>query len=467
MNTRLISPKEVIDIIKNKHDAVIEECTIDGDLDIDFICEMPFTFNRVTFSNVVFNEAFLKKEVAFTDCIFEAYVTIRKKTLFSSLAFYDCIFNHRLKLTDSNITDFHLSNCQFNSAYFSISNCTVNTLKINGIVNTAEESLNRIIETNCKWLEISNLDDGCNILIFGKRPNTEFSKESYRFEIEYNTETKIAHFLYDASYKHKGKVELAWLNIESFRLKGELNNSELSINESFLKHIYILNFVNNGTLKVSTILKNSTQYLYMNDSNIGKAELFNIDFAIMNVQVANSTIQHVIPTNIKWCNNVFSGTLSGQSLSTSEIYRQLKNLMIVSNNRPEELKFYSLEMDAYKQHIATEKGNWGDKFILWANGFSNKHGLSWVRAFNLIFLTTFIFYTVIKAKLGYTHFNSSYIVSDIVNGFEFVSPIHKFSDVFGANHTNDYAKLLDVLYRLIIAYLLYQFLAAFRKYGKK
>ena len=146
--------------------------------------------------------------------------------------------------------------------------------------------------------------------------------------------------------------------------------------------------------------------------------------------------------------------------------------MIKYHDKPEELKFYSLEMNSYHSQLKQEKKHFDEKFILWTNKVSNNHGFSLSRAFSLIVCLTILFYYSEKILLGYTHLDHQFILKDIANLFLLINPLHSLNDIFPNIMKNTYpcidlVKLLDVIHRILMSYLLFQFLKAFRKFVEK
>jgi hypothetical protein len=111
-----------------------------------------------------------------------------------------------------------------------------------------------------------------------------------------------------------------------------------------------------------------------------------------------------------------------------------------------------------------------DRIILWTNYISNDFGLNWFFALAWLIGLTLIWYTSIKLCLGYTCFDYKLIADEVGRFLLFINPIHQFDKLFEIGKMNTYlggALFFDGISRITGAYLLYQFVSAFRKYSKK
>lgn len=156
-----------------------------------------------------------------------------------------------------------------------------------------------------------------------------------------------------------------------------------------------------------------------------------------------------------------------------DVYKQLKNISAKQNDKPEELRFYGLEMDAYRNEIKSVKGKRFDRWILAFNRVTNEHGQSWNRPLAIILTLLVILYFPIKALLGFTHFslNANSTTTAVSEMVECFNPVRKFSDSFGQPGPTvqpwrtALAKIIDSLFlRLIVGLLIFQMVKAFRKY---
>lgn len=108
-----------------------------------------------------------------------------------------------------------------------------------------------------------------------------------------------------------------------------------------------------------------------------------------------------------------------------------------------------------------------DRLTLWLNKISNLHGESWVRAFFWILALGLIFYLPYLFSIGRLFTPGKFDFNLIGYYFEFLNPTHKFNFINEGNIANGLTVFIDVVWRIIVAYLIYQFISAFRKHTKK
>lgn len=122
--------------------------------------------------------------------------------------------------------------------------------------------------------------------------------------------------------------------------------------------------------------------------------------------------------------------------------------------------------------IHREENGWfnttfNDLWILKLNNLSNLHGESWPRAFGWIMGLGLVFYLIYLFSIGRLFTPNQFDFNLIGYYFEFLNPAHKFNFINEGNIASGWTVFIDVAWRIVVAYLLYQFIAAFRKHTKK
>lgn len=144
-----------------------------------------------------------------------------------------------------------------------------------------------------------------------------------------------------------------------------------------------------------------------------------------------------------------------------ELFRQLKNVCAKNMDKISQLQFEKMEMLFYSDQL-TWKSNFQDWFILKTNKISNNHGISWLRPLLWLVGLTFIFYTIIN------YISGSFHCYHIGQYLYFLLPIHNINDVLCLNIAdikyNNWIYFWDITQRIVSAYLIFQFLRAFRKF---
>src|SRR5690606_11191877 len=105
-----------------------------------------------------------------------------------------------------------------------------------------------------------------------------------------------------------------------------------------------------------------------------------------------------------------------------------------------------------------------ERFTLLFNQFTNYHSTDWMRALKL-FLILFLFHiSLVTTYLKCSDQIDN--VADVLRIFHFfISPINFLSELHEYSFPN-LIYFLDVLYHLCIGVVIYQFIAAFRKFNK-
>ncbi|MNJ90682.1 hypothetical protein D3C87_83180 [compost metagenome] len=147
-----------------------------------------------------------------------------------------------------------------------------------------------------------------------------------------------------------------------------------------------------------------------------------------------------------------------------EILLQLKMAFDATGNYFEAQKMLAISHEALQRiSLSTD-----DQIILGLNNLSNKHGLSIGRPVFWFIVLTLIGYFLYLLSLGKT-FDCSKPVDWKLFGyyFSFIDITHRTDFLVDKKALTGWALMIDYLNKIIIGYLIYQFIAAFRKYGKK
>ena len=116
--------------------------------------------------------------------------------------------------------------------------------------------------------------------------------------------------------------------------------------------------------------------------------------------------------------------------------------------------------------------NWLDRCILCMNNLSNGHGTKPQNAFYCMLGLVFIFWLILTFDLGFEagldFFKSNYLY--FIKPWSFLHEIEDNSLSFGSDNMKCdfkwYTLTFEVVYKFLYAYLVYQFIAAFRKFNK-
>lgn len=159
-----------------------------------------------------------------------------------------------------------------------------------------------------------------------------------------------------------------------------------------------------------------------------------------------------------------------EEFSNRQTLRLLKNEALKVNDDVEATKLYAKEMNL----LLAENGSFGDKAALWFNKLFSRFGESWGRA---LLVTTALTIVCTLLMLGFGSIKYGFDPSkefmgiwsfatallDSINVFS----IPLFSDTVERYGLNVFGQVLYFVIKIVMAYGTYQFVVAFRKYGRK
>lgn len=147
-----------------------------------------------------------------------------------------------------------------------------------------------------------------------------------------------------------------------------------------------------------------------------------------------------------------------------ELFLQLKKAVENTGNFHEAQKFQALANHSL-HNIPTIPG--ADRFILKTSSLSNNHGLSYLRAIKWLIIFSVVLYALYLLCLGRI-FKPTPIDWDLFGYyFSFIDITHRTDFLVDKTALNTGALTVDFVNKIVVGYLIYQFVAAFRKYGKK
>ncbi|WEK21331.1 MAG: hypothetical protein P0Y49_09275 [Candidatus Pedobacter colombiensis] len=146
-----------------------------------------------------------------------------------------------------------------------------------------------------------------------------------------------------------------------------------------------------------------------------------------------------------------------------EIFLQLKKSFESTGNYYEAQKIQSAAHEALRK-IETIS-SW-DRAILSINNVTNGHGLSIKKPFLLFLGNTIVFYVLYLLSIGRI-FNSNEVDLRLIGYyFQFIDLTHRNDFLVSSVDQTNWSMCIDFFNKIIVGFLIYQFIAAFRKYGK-
>lgn len=444
--------------------AHLENRIVNWKIDLFSIaCDSVF-FDNITFTKAVRITARSESTLVFFQCHFQDDILF-EDAYFSRVGFKECTFENDAKLL--------IIKCDF-------SNFILNDFSGRALFLSSKISSFSIIKSTTAAVTLENCTVDQILFRDNVGATSLFISETavpYYFHRGNNIKSLNLHI----NEQFKGNVSLKNLSIGTIQMVGELVDATLQFTMLYINNLKVKNFYNRGSLKSHSILfVVGSENLFdldrpgieCHNSDFGKATLFNIDFSnVIGINISNTDISKVSSSNVIWCDKIDSSSGFPLPPSLRVLYNQLKNLAKGQNDKPNELKYQSLEMRSYLQSLGNSNGRLNDKFILRFNQITNDHGQSWLRAFWWLALTVLITYFSIKVLLGFDKFAPERWIHALSEMAECFNPIRKFSDSYGLQGLTPLgkkaaaAKFVDIVFmRLLVGLLAFQMVKAFRKF---
>jgi len=180
-----------------------------------------------------------------------------------------------------------------------------------------------------------------------------------------------------------------------------------------------------------------------------------------------------------WLSEIPKTDLENEKL----IYSQFKKMYEGRGDTVKAIEYQGKELDVHREILRKAGGQYWERFQLSLNKYSNNFGRSWHWAVGWILGLGFLMYTFYCWSLGFTTGSGNPNEIDTFKTlfsyfFEFINPIRKGEFIqipmfIDGKIKREYvtitswARFIDFFWRIVITYLGYQLIQAFRKYSKK
>lgn len=472
----------------------------------------PDIFNKVSYLDG-------KTTITFENCKFERVVIINKTKInfenillyfsFSliqeievismeteqiSLHFHGCIVS-------GNINNSNLKNISFN-------NCITPSLFLQHLksvdISYTEENIfilkwkDLIKYTNIESIEsLFNLkqaiyiNDSKNINIYF---NQNKSKKSgvYRSKFETNNDYKVRYYLkkddkeklninLSINCVHDSEAELKIQNciLNSLSLQGSAKG-KLKIENAEINNFYIRDFSSELEILLYNISPYKTNSKFeVHKSNMDNVWFDNIDFisyqtlSFYRTRFAKATFTSCnFPDNSldfqKFMNlkNINYPEQKAQNYYKDqyETFLQLRKSLESTGNYFEAQKLEAISKDSLRKISSLPTY---DKLILYLNNVSNNHGLSIERPFIWLLIFSVIFYILYLTSIDRFFVCTEFDWNLVGYYFSFIDITHRTDFLVSKGELNGFSLIIDYLNKVVIGFLIYQFISAFRKYGKR
>ncbi|WP_299104307.1 hypothetical protein [uncultured Tenacibaculum sp.] len=435
-------------------------------------------------------------DISFTGCVIDSFSTDLIKTEKVSISFFSC-FNERFSSRNNVPIKVDIMNCFGSYFFYNCKSVNVSYRRENIVPKIWKPILEycKINNKNVFELKTSySFQKVENIKLFTNIYREKKKEEKSGFELK-ETETvkdwrlrynptkqqldsiDIGFTLnYDFEFEHKETLILS-SRLQNLTLNGK-TNGVLKIENTKIENVFMRNFSPTNEFKLyqiepiskkgkfevhESILDNS----WFNNVKLNKYETVSFFKSSLSEIRFTSTTFPKVGTNFetfKSLENVHYPDIKGESYYKDqyEVFLQLRLALLNTGNTYEAQKMKSIAFNALKKNKSV---GFGDKLILWLNRHSNLHGIEPLRAFCWILVFSIILYLFYLNSLGLL-FGKSINWSLVANYFSFLDLTHKSNFLVEKSKLSDWAIVIDFINKLVIGYLIYQFIASFRKFGK-
>jgi hypothetical protein len=253
-----------------------------------------------------------------------------------------------------------------------------------------------------------------------------------------------------------------------------------------------LKLLNCKALRIS----NKKSHFIVTESNLGKAEFFQFDFASYSeVNIINSILIECLFVNTTWSNNIttFFGDqmdnylkdriINKNRLNTlftkkviyketkqqlkdkREVFKQIKYALSKQGDQINEQMFHAFEMNTYNRVLEWKSKSISTKIILYLSSITSQYGQSLLRPILFLIIANSILITLLTSYyhnnfILLSEFSTHAIISNISTFLWFSNPFHKADSLEGI------PLIIDISVRIISSYSIYNIIRATRRFIK-
>lgn len=463
---------------------------------------------HVQFKNIILDELLVlynteyNHAIVFKECVFEKSIEFGDSTFNYHVSFQNCVFNNDITFYEPTFNGLRISNCIVHNSV-SIEGGTFNNdfnISVHG------ENGDPSVFLHSGYFNKLSISSGLN--------DTQLE------QIDIMTINVTGKIFINGSEQLDGKLtgkKSYKTRVKKLYIRNLSENLILYFENIHVNKVSIASFTNSVKFKMHNIhlypIDGEISEFTIQNSNLGNAELSTIDLSKFDVvNIRDSYISDTNFVNTIWHDNITSYDQNGSVIireidnyeeyyfKNRDVYRQLKYASNKYGDTVSAFEFLAKEMEAYRKQlfqfdvkfefqrkfllpknwskiITLNKGWWNNKserLNLWLSMSSNYYGNNWLKATGLTLLINLILFTfycssrsIYPNPFGLENWRRFGAVLPYY--FEFLNPLHKpdFFSHIKSGEPNSGALLIDYLSRIVIAYLVYQLITAFRKFGRK
>lgn len=456
-----------------------------------------FYFEQCWFKKVIIenddNIDFKDISICFFDCCIEDISVDDIETLNISIGIFNSVFSGRFRA--KNIKDIRVNNCLLiaqttffdqNIVRISFTEEDVSFERWKNLFNKIQSSLEQIAE-NKQSYSVHNTKEFTFTINENSREKVGIIRDRYspnlRYKLSDEQKKKLRISLdieYSPNIEHIqtliGNSKLSALSMRGFA------SGKIMVENSQIDNLYFRNFsasTETNFYNIRPYRANSEKKFEIHESNLSEVWLDNISFDdYTSISFYRTKLWQTKFTSCDFPENTdgFEKFLTIENIhyrdikdnnyykTRYEIFLQLKKCLEISGNFYEADKLRTVSLDALYQ---IERLSIWDKFILLINKLSNNHGLSIKQPLLWILGISILLYILYLLSIGRI-FNCNEIDYGLIGYFfAFQDITHRSDFLVGKEMLNGWSFFLDYLNKILLGFLIYQFIVALRKYGKK
>lgn len=429
-------------------------------------------FHHLTIENIEDIE-FDTIHLAFFNCIIDSLVIEKIKSKNITLSFFSCVVN--AQINGENLLDVTFNNCVTTSGIFINKAQKVN---IKFTKENFDEGMWQSIFIQYYITEIKDIIEGTQRYSMDKVKelicSSNFETEKLPWDLKV-----ILNILYDSEIDDRS-THISNIPLHSLSLRGS-SNGKILVDNTRIDEWYISDFEPKGEVAFYDIepVGGDSKKIGIHSSNLDHVKFDRVIFESYNaISFFRSRFSKAIFTSCDFPDNynAFSRFMNIPNVHYTEerpknyekrqyeMFLQLKKALEETGNIYEAQKLHAISHEALKNIQGLD--SW-DKAILYLNSLSNGHGLSIRRAIKGFFCFSIPLYLMYLLSIGRL-FNSNSIDWNLIGQyFSFVDLTHRNDFLADKNELNGWSAFFDWGGKIVVGFFIYQFIAAFRKYGKK
>lgn len=269
------------------------------------------------------------------------------------------------------------------------------------------------------------------------------------------------------------------IKLESLIFKNVICQGNLFMNRVFGGYVYSLSLKTEENLYKKLVInddnltkKNKQSEFIIQETDFGNSIFFNCNFSEFKMLFDSSKLDNlylsgsILPPNV-------STVVRENYIQEKYAYNQLKRVY-AKNDIFKANEYEIKEIESYRNYLQANKEHLGDRIILFLNKITSNHNTNWMVSLFWLFVFNAIAFSLLlyclDFELNFTQEGFNNFINLFSYSFSFLNPIHRtdfLSNGFKNILWNPKAELVDGISRIINAFLIYQFIQSFRKFGRK